>query len=210
MGEAPVPPWRLLSPTCVVYTVRDQPALVALAGDAGVKPSNFKQLVGLQANSSVGLPQHKAGWQLLERVWWIARSSWCGLPPVAPLPLASADGRKWVELFYDIHGDAHLDGARLRTLAHKGTHSQRMFVHDGAHTIQSEPSIAAGDHRSDARDVRLACAAWWPLRRRLRRAVSISCHTVRERALPPPSESLIQSPSTATHWRARLTPLTQH
>ena len=140
MGEAPVPPWRLLSPTCVVYTVRDQPALVALAGDAGVKPSNFKQLVGLQANSSVGLPQHKAGWQLLERVWWIARSSWCGLPPVAPLPLASADGRKWVELFYDIHGDAHLDGARLRTLAHKGTHSQRMFVHDGARHIPSNPS----------------------------------------------------------------------
>ena len=121
--EKPAPPWRLLSSHCVVFTVRDERALEALAHEHGVKPSNLKQLVGLHPNLSKGLPQHKAGWQLVERAWWIARSAWKSLPAVAPMPFASADGAAWVDFFADLHGDVELDGARLRTLAHKGTYS---------------------------------------------------------------------------------------
>ena len=116
--EVPAP-WRLLSPSCVVYTVRDEQALIELACELSVKPSIFKQLVGLQANSSPGLPQHKSGWQLVERAWWIARCEWHTLAAIAPLPFAGADGAQWVEAFACIHCDAELNGARLRTLAHK-------------------------------------------------------------------------------------------
>ena len=77
-----------------VYTVRNEEDLKELATERGVQPSNFKQLVGLQKNSSSGLAKEKSGWRFLGaggEVWWIRRSpgfrplrSVATLPRVAP------------------------------------------------------------------------------------------------------------------------------
>ena len=105
-SEATGPPWRLLSPDCVVYTVRSVEQLEQLARMVDAKASNFKQLVGLNKNSSATPPQHKAGWQLVERVRWIARDAWQEFGTVAPVPMCGANGRDWVQRFFAVHGDA--------------------------------------------------------------------------------------------------------
>ena len=116
----------------VWYYVRNKHSLWQLAKDNGVKPGNFSQLVGLRKNSSCGLPQQKAGWQLRQRMWWIARDPLklaCGLvlDAVPAVPFSSADGDKWVDLMRAVHKDCNLDGKRLHTLAHKGV----VPSHDG-------------------------------------------------------------------------------
>ena len=85
-----------------------------------VPRSNFRQLVGKNKNSSAGLPQHKAGWQLRQRVVWIERVAGKHGAAVEPQPLAGASGKEWVTSFSDVHRDPHLDGARLHSLAFTG------------------------------------------------------------------------------------------
>ena len=63
------PPWSVCSPSGVWYYVQDEEMLRLLAKEQGVKPSNFTQLVGLTKNTSPGLPQHKAKWQLRQKIW---------------------------------------------------------------------------------------------------------------------------------------------
>jgi len=79
------------------------------------------QLVGLQRNSSSKMPQHKAGWQLLHKMWWIQRDPSAHWPAAGPLPFISARGKEWAEHFAFHHNDTGLDGERLQTLAHTGT-----------------------------------------------------------------------------------------
>ena len=123
--EAEVPPaapWLLLSPSGLVYNVSDLTALASLADEVSVPRSNFKQLVGKNKNSSPGLPQEKGGgWQLLQKVWWIQRDSCVYGAAAGPFPFVTANGKEWVQMFKAQHKDSGLDGARLRTLAHKGT-----------------------------------------------------------------------------------------
>ena len=118
---APDPPWRLVSPTGVVHTVRDKAGLRQLATEANVLHGNFKQLVGINQNSSPGLPQHKGGWQLDFKVWWIERHECQHGAAVPPIPWVGHDGKKWVHLYAEVHKDDGLDGSRLHKLAHVGT-----------------------------------------------------------------------------------------
>ena len=123
---APPAPWQLLSPTGLVYTVRNEDALNTLADEIRVPRSNLRQLVGLNKNSyknsSDSLPQQKGeGWQLLQQVWWIQRDACVHGPAAGPFPFVTADGDEWVRMYYHHHNDSGLDGKRLRTLAHKGS-----------------------------------------------------------------------------------------
>ena len=104
---APPPPWELLSPGGVWFTVANEDALDRLADQQvpKVPRSNFRQLVGKNKNSSAGLPQHKAGWQLRQRVVWIERVAGKHGAAVEPQPLAGASGKEWVTSFSDVHRD---------------------------------------------------------------------------------------------------------
>ena len=114
-------PWLLLSPTGLVYNVTDVNALDDLADENHVPRSNFKQLVGINKNSSSGLPQEKGGgWQLLQNVWWIQRDDCVYGPALGPFPFVTANGKEWVQMYHALHKDDGLDGGRLRTLANKG------------------------------------------------------------------------------------------
>ena len=63
------PPWQLLSPSGVLHFTRDQEALKELADDDDLYHDLCK-LVGLRVErkGAKALPQHKAQWQLLERI----------------------------------------------------------------------------------------------------------------------------------------------
>ena len=122
MEPGPPPPWQLLSPGGIWIVVPNEDALDALADSQipRVPRANFRQLVGLNKNSSSKLPQHKALWQLRQKVPWIERAAGHFGAAVAPQPLAGASGKEWVTQFKDVHLDADLDGARLHTLAFSG------------------------------------------------------------------------------------------
>lgn len=113
-------PWLLLSPTGLVYTVRTVEDLGKLADEAGVPRSNFKQLVGINENSG-RVAQHKGGWQLLEKVWWIERVESEYGPPLGPIPFVSANGNDWIKMYFHQHLDCALHGARLYKLANLGS-----------------------------------------------------------------------------------------
>ena len=148
----PMPPWRLLSPHCVVYTVRDETALELLAAEACVRPSNMKQLVGLQKNSTANLPRHKGGWQLVDRAWWVARDPFQTLAAVSPVPISGANGTRWVADFARLHCDPLLDGGRLHTLANTGSvtsHSTWSTTYRGWRKVTpTEADIASLPHVS--------------------------------------------------------------
>ena len=90
----------------------------------GVPPSNFKQLVGLNKNSSPGLPEQKGGWRLRQNVWWLERTEVTVtgqiLPAIVALPFAGKTGADWVQLFRAVHCDDGLDGQTMYHLAHTG------------------------------------------------------------------------------------------
>ena len=77
-------PWIIISPLMIVYTVRNESDLDALADLAGVPRSNFKQLVGKNKNSTEALPQHKGGWQVKQKLNWIRRDGGAGFGPAVP------------------------------------------------------------------------------------------------------------------------------
>lgn len=104
-----------------MYNVKDEEGLALLAKEEGLKLGNLKQLIGLQKNSGGTTPQHKAGWQVLERVWWIQREECAFGPACGPFPFVTANGLEWVQMYALVHNDAHLQGTRLQRLAHTGT-----------------------------------------------------------------------------------------
>ena len=114
-------PWELLSPNGIWHIVDDLAALDKLADEQfpKVKRSNFHQLIGQNKNSSAGLPQHKANWQLRKKVKWIERRECEYGPAVPPTPLAGGVGKDWAENFHDVHNDTRLDGAKLHAVAFK-------------------------------------------------------------------------------------------
>ena len=100
---------RIQSDTCdivvlsQVHAADDELQLKQLADFAGVPRSNFRQLVGLNANSSAfckktsencreNLPKHKGGWRWLPVTPWLERREWKGLRPIPPFPLCGTRG----------------------------------------------------------------------------------------------------------------------
>ena len=146
---SPLPlPWILLSPLMIVHTVRSTDDLDALADHANVPRSNFKQLVGINKNTSAGLPQHKGGWQVLQKLRWVMRSATPRYgPAVAPMPVVGASGNEFVRDFADVVNDKGINGKTLWSFATVGTGSRRPAGCEGCEA-RSLP-----DHVPDAKAI---------------------------------------------------------
>ena len=127
-------PWIIISPLMIVYTVRNESDLDALADLAGVPRSNFKQLVGKNKNSTEALPQHKGGWQVKQKLNWIRRDGGAGFgPAVPPTPVVGASGEDFIKTYSDVINDPHINGKLLWRLANGGTYYVRAGMKSTEH-----------------------------------------------------------------------------
>ena len=117
-----VPPWSLLSPTGVLYYVRNEDDLRKLAREedlvVGSKKNNLLRELVDPANKKRldQLPRHRAHWQLLQRVQWLqcVETAEC-------VPVVGGDGDYFVKNFACAREDMQaFDGSRLNQLLNKG------------------------------------------------------------------------------------------
>ena len=115
-------PWALLSPTGVLYYVRDEVSLRTLARDENLivgsgKKNLLRQLVDPANKKCLDkLPRHRAHWQLLQRVQWLqcVETEEC-------VPVVGGDGDYFVKKFACAREDMQaFDGSRLNQLLNKG------------------------------------------------------------------------------------------
>ena len=117
-------PWSLLSPTGVLYYVRDEVSLRTLARDENLivgsgKKNLLRQLVDPANKKCLDkLPRHRAHWQLLvlQRVQWLqcVETEEC-------VPVVGGDGDYFVKKFACAREDMQaFDGSRLNQLLNKG------------------------------------------------------------------------------------------
>ena len=115
-------PWTLLSPTGVLYYVRDEVSLRTLARDENLivgsgKKNLLRQLVDPANKKCLDkLPRHRAHWQLLQRVQWLqcVETEEC-------VPVVGGDGDYFVKKFACAREDMQaFDGSRLNQLLNKG------------------------------------------------------------------------------------------
>ena len=108
-------PWTLLSPTGVLYYVRDEVNLRTLARDenliVGSRKNNLLRELVDPANKKCldKLPRHRAHWQLLQRVQWLqcVETEEC-------VPVVGGDGDYFVKKFACAREDMQaFDGSRL-------------------------------------------------------------------------------------------------
>ena len=77
----PGPPWKLVSPTCVLHIIHDEKSFTAFCGSEGLDSSNVSHLLGRISGSSEQ-PMHVKFWQPLQRLLFLRRHGCDELVPV--------------------------------------------------------------------------------------------------------------------------------
>ena len=80
-----------------MHVIPDAPALRAHSQQHGISPHNMRHLVGLFVGSN-GQSAYVQGWQLLDRLQWIARDDDVAVP--VPTVLAAFCARRGLGLTY--------------------------------------------------------------------------------------------------------------
>ena len=77
----PGPPWKLVSPTCVLHIIHDEKSFTAFCGCEGLDSSNVSHLLGRTLGNSEQ-PLHVKFWQPLQRLLFLRRHGCDELVPV--------------------------------------------------------------------------------------------------------------------------------
>ena len=77
----PGPPWKLVSPTCVLHIIHDEKSFTAFCGSEGLDSSNVSHLLGRISGNSEQ-PLHVKFWQPLQRLLFLRRHGCDELVPV--------------------------------------------------------------------------------------------------------------------------------